>query len=40
MDAIVERIIANRARFEARNAKREKKELHYMQNQKQFVREL
>ena len=36
----MQRIIENRTRYEARNAKREKKELNYMQNQKTFVAEL
>jgi len=40
LDSIVQRIIENRTRYEARNAKREKKELNYMQNQKTFVAEL
>jgi len=37
---IVARIMENRARYEARNAKREKKELNYMLNQKTFIAEL
>ena len=37
---IVARIIDNRTRYEARNAKREKKELHYMQHQKTFIQEM
>jgi len=37
---IVERIITNRQRFEARNAKRERKELDYVLNQKVYVEEL
>jgi len=40
LDAIVRRIIDNRSRFEARNAKREKKELNYMQNEKKYLPEL
>ena len=37
---IVTRIIDNRTRYEARNAKREPRELNYLQNEKTFVREL
>ena len=37
---IVTRIIDNRTRYEARNAKREKKELNYMLHQKTFIEEL
>jgi len=37
---IVTRIIENRKRFEARNAKREKKEITYMLHQKTYVEEL
>ena len=37
---IVTRIIENRTRYEARNAKREKKELDYMRNQKTYIEEL
>jgi hypothetical protein len=37
---IVTRIIANRQRYEARNAKRERKELDYVLNQKAYVEEL
>ena len=40
MAGIVSRIIDNRARYEARNAKREKKELNYIHNEKRFVEEL
>ena len=36
---IVARIIDNRARYEARNAKREKRELNYMRD-KTFIEEL
>ena len=34
---IVSRVVNNRARFEARNLKREKRELNYMLNQKTYV---
>ena len=37
---IVTRIIENRTRYEARNLKREKRELNYMQNQKTFIAEI
>ena len=37
---IVARIIDNRARFEARNLKREKRELNYMLTQKTYIEEL
>ena len=37
---IVTRIIDNRKRYEARNSKREKKELNYMLNQKIYIEEL
>ena len=40
MTDIVTRIIENRTRYEARNAKREKKELNYMLNEKTFIEEL
>jgi len=40
LEDIVARIIANRQRFEARNAKRERKELDYVLNQKAYVEEL
>ena len=37
---IVSRIVDNRRKYEARNAKREKKELDYVENQKVYVEEL
>ena len=37
---IVARIIEKRTRYEARNLKREKKELKYMLEQKTFIEEL
>ena len=40
IEDIVQRIVDNRARFEKRNAKREKKELDYVTTQKTYVREL
>ena len=40
MAEIVARIIGNRTRYEARNAKREKKELNYMLNEKTYIEEL
>ena len=40
LGAIVQRVIESRARYEARNAKREKKELNYMQNQKTYIAEI
>ena len=40
LSEIVTRIIANRQRYEARNAKRERKELDYVLNQKAYVEEL
>ena len=40
IEDIVQRIVDNRARFEKRNAKREKKELDYVTKQKTYVREL
>ena len=40
IEDIVQRIVDNRARFERRNAKREKKELDYVTKQKTYVREL
>eukprot|EP00316_Scyphosphaera_apsteinii_P008736 CAMPEP_0119314484 /NCGR_PEP_ID=MMETSP1333-20130426/32898_1 /TAXON_ID=418940 /ORGANISM="Scyphosphaera apsteinii, Strain RCC1455" /LENGTH=476 /DNA_ID=CAMNT_0007319599 /DNA_START=226 /DNA_END=1656 /DNA_ORIENTATION=+ len=39
-DDIVNRIIEGRQRFEKRNGKREMKELHYIQHEKSYVREL
>jgi len=39
-DDIVQRMIENRVRYEKRNSKREKKELHYMHHEKSYVREL
>ena len=40
LDDIVHRVIANRTRYERRNLKREKKELDYIQTQKQYITEL
>jgi len=40
MGDIVTRIIENRKRYEARNAKRERRELQYMMHQKAYVEEL
>ena len=37
---IVTRIIDNRTRYEARNAKREKKELKYITSEKTYIPEL
>lgn len=40
LSEIITRIIVNRKRYEARNAKRERKELDYVLNQKEYVEEL
>ena len=39
-DCVIDRIVQNRLKYVKRNESREKKELDYVQNQKQYVREL